>query len=92
MRKHLTRSVAILAAFALGLLINDLIVPAERMAEAAALSSNLARGQMCNAESVRRREDGSCLQVSILGAPILSGGRPRPKRSSSGSMTRLRTA
>jgi PAS domain S-box-containing protein len=62
-------------AQARGLGINDLIVPAEKIQEAAGLSSDLARGQMCNAESVRRRADGSRLQVSILGAPIVSGGR-----------------
>ena len=70
-----TRMFRYTAEQARGLRINDLIVPAERMAEAALLSSDLARGQACNAESVRRREDGSRLQVSILGAPIVSGGR-----------------
>ena len=60
---------------ALGLQINDLIVPDERMTEAASLSSDLAQGQVCNAESVRRRKDGSRLEVSILGAPIMSGGQ-----------------
>jgi PAS domain S-box-containing protein len=58
-----------------GLWINDLIVPAEQMTEAANLSSDLARGQVCNVESVRRRRNGSRLEVSILGAPIVSGGR-----------------
>jgi PAS domain S-box-containing protein len=70
-----TRMFGYTAEQAVGRRINDLVVPAERMAEAAALSSNLANGQMCNAESLRRRADGSCLQVSILGAPISSGGR-----------------
>ncbi|PWT71513.1 MAG: hypothetical protein C5B46_08070, partial [Proteobacteria bacterium] len=60
---------------ATGLRINDLIVPPEKIAEAVLLSAKLAQGELCNAETVRRREDGSCLQVSILGAPIVSGGR-----------------
>jgi PAS domain S-box-containing protein len=70
-----TRMFGHTAERARGLSINDLIVPAERMDEAALLSSDLARGQVCNAESVRRHQDGSRLQVSILGAPIMSGGR-----------------
>src|SRR5262249_20712500 len=60
---------------AIGLRITDLIVPDERLAEAAALSAALAKGQVSNIETVRRRRDGSRLEVSILRAPIASGGR-----------------
>ena len=63
------------AGEAVGLRINDLIVPDERITEAENLSADLARGRVCNAESVRRRQDGSRVEVSILGAPIVSGAR-----------------
>lgn len=59
----------------LGRNVNDLTVPAEMMGEAAELSARLACGQLYNAESIRCRSDGSRLHVSILGAPITSGGQ-----------------
>jgi PAS domain S-box-containing protein len=60
---------------ALGRDISELVVPPEMMAEFAVVTSHLARGQVFDAETVRRRRDGSRLQVSILRAPIFSGGR-----------------
>jgi PAS domain S-box-containing protein len=59
----------------LGRNVNDLTVPAEMMGEAAELSARLACGELYNAESIRCRSDGSRLHVSILGAPITSGGQ-----------------
>jgi PAS domain S-box-containing protein len=53
--------------------LNDLIVPAARLGEARRLTLEVGQGKQCNAESVRRRKDGSTLHVSILGAPITSG-------------------
>ena len=70
-----TRMFGYTAEQARGLWINDLIVPPDRMSEGERLSADLARGQVCNVESVRRRRDSSRLEVSILGAPIVSGGR-----------------
>ncbi len=62
------------AAECVGSLLNDLIVPPDRMKDAMRLTHEVVEcGRQCNAESVRRRKDGSTLHVSILGAPICSG-------------------
>ena len=62
------------AAECVGRLLNDLIVPPDRMEDALRLTHEVVEcGRQCNAESVRRRKDGSTMHVSILGAPIWSG-------------------
>ena len=62
------------AAECVGRLLNDLIVPPGRMEDALRLTHEVVEcGRQCNAESVRRRKDGSTMHVSILGAPICSG-------------------
>jgi PAS domain S-box-containing protein len=51
--------------------INDLLVPDDLRGEAQALSDKVERGQQVSKESVRRRKDGTRLNVSLLGSPIL---------------------
>ena len=53
-----------------GRFINELIAPEGTQHEATALSSRVAHGGTVNVETVRRRRDGTLVQVSILGAPI----------------------
>ena len=50
--------------------INDLIVPHELREEGLALTDMVVRGQLVNVETVRRRKDGSDVDVSILSTPI----------------------
>lgn len=58
---------------AVGKQVNDLIVPDERSAEGLDLTVRVARGERIECETVRRRKDGSLLDVSILGRPFLLG-------------------
>lgn len=50
--------------------LNSLIVPDELSGLASLISQNVAGGQKANFESVRRRKDGSLIDVSILGTPV----------------------
>ncbi len=58
------------AAEADGRPINDLIAPEEERAEASSLTASVTLGETVHVEAVRRRKDGSPVQVSILGTPI----------------------
>ncbi len=71
--REFTRMFGYTASECGGQLLNELIVPAARLGEARRLTLEVSQGKPCNAESVRRRKDGSTLHVSILGAPIYSG-------------------
>jgi len=55
---------------ALGRRVNELLAPGALNEEASRLSSRLMRGQAVAVEAVRRRKDGSNVDVSILAAPI----------------------
>ena len=57
----------------LGRDINDLIVPVENYQEARRLCDLLHKGEQVNVESVRRRRNGTLVDVSILGTPIRLG-------------------
>jgi len=57
-----------------GRLVNDLIVPESLRQQALDLTLEVARGRRVAVEAVRRREDGSLVDVSILGTPILIEG------------------
>lgn len=57
---------------ALGKDINSLIVPEELSDLATFISNRVTEGQKANIESLRRRKDGSLIEVSILGAPVYS--------------------
>jgi len=54
----------------------ELLVPAQRVSESSFILSALDRGQPINVETIRRRRDGSPVEVSILGTPINLSGSP----------------
>jgi len=54
----------------------ELLVPVERGNESSFILSALDRGQPINVETIRRRRDGSQVEVSILGTPINVSGSP----------------
>ncbi len=56
--------------------INKLIVPDDLKGEGFTLTQKVANGQTISVEAVRKRKDGSLLNVSILGSPIrVEGGQ-----------------
>ena len=56
--------------------INDIVVPEDRMEEASALSrATVLKGEVRRKETVRRRKDGSLVDVSVLGYPIQFGNK-----------------
>jgi PAS domain S-box-containing protein len=55
--------------------IDDLIVPPELKEEGKRLNGIAASGRRFEKESIRRRKDGSRIQVSIIGSPIVVKGR-----------------
>jgi PAS domain S-box-containing protein len=59
---------------AIGKFINDLVASPEQKDEAAMLSSKVIHGERVELESRRKRKDGSLIDVSILGAPIVHEG------------------
>ncbi len=50
--------------------LNELIVPEKLHAEASELSRSVIRQQTVDRETVRRRKDGTAVDVAILGSPI----------------------
>lgn len=60
---------------ALGSPINDLVAPEGLMDEASMLSHKVIHGERVEADSVRKRKDGTLLDVWILGAPIIHEGK-----------------
>jgi PAS domain S-box-containing protein len=59
---------------ALGRNINDLILPAGPLEESEGLRQALKSGQRVDAELIRRRKDGSHLDVSFVAAPVSVDG------------------
>ncbi|MBU1651682.1 PAS domain S-box protein, partial [bacterium] len=53
--------------------IDDFLAPDDLRAEAAELTRNVIAGEGVALESVRKRKDGSLVDVSILGTPIIIG-------------------
>jgi PAS domain S-box-containing protein len=53
--------------------INELIVPDDRLHEGGELTYKVTHGQQVRTETIRRRKDGSRLNVSVVGAPIRIG-------------------
>ncbi|MFC2094366.1 SpoIIE family protein phosphatase, partial [Bacteroidota bacterium] len=60
---------------AIGKSINDLVAPDELQDEASMFSHNVINGERVEADSIRRRKDGTLFDVSILGAPIIHEGK-----------------
>jgi len=55
-----------------GRLIDELIAPEEYREEATTITEAVAHGQKFTLEAVRRRKDGTKVNVSLLGVPIIS--------------------
>ena len=55
--------------------INELIVPKELAEEAGTMSREIFERQLVDRETVRRRSDGTSVEVSIIGYPIEISGR-----------------
>jgi PAS domain S-box-containing protein len=60
---------------AVGQQIDDLVAPPTRQEEARALTASAAQGSDILLETVRRRKDGTLVDVSLIGAPILIAGK-----------------
>lgn len=60
---------------ACGRSLTRLIVPEGEMEAATRLSAEIASGRSCRADALRRRRDGSTLDVSVVGVPIRDGDR-----------------
>ena len=73
--EEFTRMFGYTAAEAEGRLIDELVAPDEFRDEAATITEAVAHGQKFTLEAVRRRKDGSLVNVSLLGVPILSRDR-----------------
>jgi PAS domain S-box-containing protein len=58
----------------IGSRINDLIVPEDRKEEARKLSQQAESNQVVEYETVRVKRDGTPVEVTILGYPIIVGG------------------
>ena len=69
-----TRAFGYSAEESVGRRVDELIVPAELMEEAAKTSRQVLKGGTTSLETRRRRKDGSLVDVSILGTPIQVGG------------------
>lgn len=57
---------------ATGKAINDLIVPPEKKTEGLKLTTDVTRGKMVYQETKRMRADGTLVDVSIMGKPIIT--------------------
>ncbi|HYR88093.1 MAG TPA: PAS domain S-box protein [Terriglobia bacterium] len=53
----------------------DLITPIELRADAMKNRERLADGQHINVETIRKRKDGSCLNVSEVSFPVIANGK-----------------
>lgn len=60
---------------AIGKPINSLIAPEALLDEAVLISQNVIRGERIEIETKRKRKDGTLIDVSILGAPIVHDGK-----------------
>jgi PAS domain S-box-containing protein len=59
----------------LGQCIDDVLAPPGLRGEAESITDGVARGRTFSIENVRRRKDGSLVDVSILGVPIVTQAR-----------------
>ena len=56
--------------------LENLVVPAERLAESQWVTEALGKGERITLETKRRKKDGSALDVSVSCAPLFLDGRP----------------
>lgn len=61
---------------AVGKPINDLLVPEELMDEGTEFSRKVISGERIDADTKRRRKDGTLVDVWVIGSPIMHGGKP----------------
>jgi PAS domain S-box-containing protein len=61
---------------AVGQCLDDLVAPPARQEEAKALTRSTVQGGKNLLETVRRRKDGTLVDVSLIGASILVAGKP----------------
>lgn len=61
---------------AIGMPINDLLVPDELVDEGIEFSRKVISGERIEADTKRRRKDGSLVDVWVIGSPIVHGGSP----------------
>ena len=55
--------------------LDDLVVPADRLAESCWISEALAKGERITLETQRRKKDGNLIDVSVSCAPLLLDGK-----------------
>ncbi|HTS04918.1 MAG TPA: PAS domain S-box protein [Candidatus Eisenbacteria bacterium] len=60
----------------LGQPLENLVVPAERLAESHWVTESLKKGERITLETKRRKKDGGLLDVSISCAPLILDGKP----------------
>lgn len=72
---HFTRLFGYTAEEVRGLSVDDILAPADLQMEAATITHQAAGGARVSMETVRRRKDGSVVDVSILGTPIVVNGQ-----------------
>jgi PAS domain S-box-containing protein len=60
---------------AIGQYIDDLVAPPAREEEARALTKSTVQGGKILLETVRRRKDGTLVDVSVIAAPVLIAGK-----------------
>jgi PAS domain S-box-containing protein len=63
------------AAEVAGELLENLVVPPDRLAESRWVTEALAKGQRITLETQRRKKDGTLLDVSVSCAPLLLNGK-----------------
>ena len=73
--EEFTRMFGYTHAEAVGKQINELVASAAYKEEAGRLSQAVIHGERVELDSRRRRKDGSLIDVSILGAPVVHGGK-----------------
>lgn len=73
--REFTRLFGYSEAEAVGRFIDDLVAPEELREEATTITEAVAHGQKFALEAVRKRKDGSLVNVSLLGVPIVTSRR-----------------
>jgi len=69
--KEFTRIFGYTAEEILGKYLDELVVPKEELKTGILITKKVARGKNVSFESVRQRKDGTLVDVSILGSPIV---------------------